>query len=65
MSYLGTIREVGLEPGYTGSISTKKAVKFGKQERMVHAVKDFKNFEEENSDIPLLVKCLLPLVSAV
>ena len=58
MSDLGTIREVGLEPGYTGSISTKKAVKFGKQERMVPAVKDF---EEENSDIPLLVKCLLPL----
>ena len=27
MSDLGTIREVGLEPGYTGSISTKKAVK--------------------------------------
>ena len=32
MSDLGTIREVGLEPGYTGSISTKKAVKFGKKE---------------------------------
>ena len=38
MSDLRAIREVGLEPGNTGSIKTK-AAKFGKQEWMVHGVK--------------------------
>ena len=57
------IREVGLEPSNTGSIKTK-TVRFEEQERMVHAVKALRNIEEETATL-LLVKCLVPFVSAV
>ena len=64
MSNLGMIKEVRLEPGNTGSIKTE-AMKFEKQEWMGHGVKGIRNIEEENSNILLLVKCLVPFVSAV
>ena len=46
-------------------VTLEASKKFEKQEWMVHSVKGLRNIKEENSDILLLVKCLVPFVSAV
>ena len=53
-----------MEPGDTGRIKTK-AVMLGEQKWMIHSVKSLRNIKKEDCDILLLVKCLLPFVSAV
>ena len=63
-SDLQAIRQIELEPDYTGSIKTK-AVKLGKQKRMVYSVKSLRNIKEENCNKLLLIKCLVPFVSAM
>ena len=61
---MGATREVGLEPGDTGRIKTK-AVMLGEQKWMIHSVKSLRNIKKEDCDKLLLVKCLVPFVSAV